>query len=151
MNYNTLSPVPTKTSYDIGHIWEIPGTSFPNWTTFTTTQNIATMVFNGTGNYTKGVWQVNIILCTEVSSSPNARLIWTTVSSTSSALTPYCTYESTVATYDKINVQIMRVSFILNVTKIATSYYLYYVRTAAVGSGLVENKTNPKIEFTRIA
>ena len=150
-NYNTLSPVPTKTTYDIGYIWQIPGSAFPNWTTFTTTQNIATMVFNGTGNYTKGVWQVNVVLSTENINAPNSRLIWTTVSPTSNDLTKYCTYENGSTLFGILGVQIMKLSFILNVSSTPSTYYLNYVRTSGVGSGLNENKTNSHIEFTRIA
>jgi hypothetical protein len=150
-NYNTLGIVPTKTSYDIGYIWQIPGSALPNWTTFTTPQNIATMVFNGAGNYTKGVWQVNIVLSTECINAPNSRLIWTTVSSTSNDLTKYCTYENGATLFGILGVQIMKLSFILNVTTTPSTYYLNYVRTSGVGSGLVENKTNSHIEFTRIA
>jgi hypothetical protein len=150
-NYNTLGTVPTKTSYDIGYIWQIAGSTFPNWTTFTTTQNIATMVFNGTGNYTKGVWNVDIVLCTDNTNPPNSRLIWTTVSSTSNAITKYCTYESGSTLFALQGVQIMRLSFILNVSSTPLTYYLNYERTTGIGSGLVENKTNSHIEFTRIA
>jgi len=150
-NYNTLGTVPTKTNNDIGYIWQIPGSALPNWTTFTTPQNIATMVFDGTGNYTKGVWQVNIVLSTECINAPNSRLIWTTVSSTSNDLTKYCTYENGATLFGILGVQIMKLSFILNVTTTPSTYYLNYVRTAGVGSGLAENKTNSHIEFTRIA
>ncbi len=45
----------------------------------------------------------------------------------------------------------MRLILNLNVTTTPFSYYLNYVRTAGVGSGLVENKTNSHIQFTRIA
>ena len=150
-NYNTLTPLPTKTNNDIGYIWQIPGSAFPNWTTFTTPQNIATMVFNGAGNYTKGVWQVNIVLSTECINAPNSRLIWTTVSSTSNDLTKYCTYENSATLFGILGVQIMKLSFILNVTTTPSTYYLNYVRTNGVGSGLNELKTNSHIEFTRIA
>lgn len=150
--YNTLGTVPTKTNYDIGYIWQITGSALPNWTTFTTIpQNIATMVFNGTGDYTKGVWQVNIVLCTECINPPNSRLIWTTVSNSSDLLTKYCTYENGATAFGLLIVQIMRLSFILNVTTTPSTYYLNYVRTNGVGSSLVENKTNSHIEFTRIA
>jgi len=151
-NYNTLSTAPTKTSYDIGYVWEITSAALPNWTTFTTTPgNIATMVFNGTGNYTKGVWQVDIVLCTECLNPPNSRLIWTTVSNSSDALTKYCTYENGSTAFALQGVQIMRLSFILNVTTIPSTYYLNYVRTNGVGSSLNELKNNSHIEFTRIA
>ena len=45
----------------------------------------------------------------------------------------------------------MRLSFILNVSSTPLTYYLNYERTTGIGSGLVENKTNSHIEFTRIA
>ncbi len=109
------------------------------------------MVFNGTGNYTKGVWQVDIVLCTECINPPNSRLIWTTVSSTSNDLTKYCTYENGSTLFGILGVQIMKLSFILNISSTPLTYYLNYVRTPGVGSGLDENKTNSHIEFTRIA
>lgn len=150
-NYNTFVAVPTKGIYDIGYNFEIAGTSFANWVGFTTTGNVVTVNFDGTGNFVRGVYQVDIVLTTEISSSPNTRLIWTQVSSTSSAITPYCTYESTGATFNTTNYQIMRLSFILKVSTYTSTYYLNYVRTAGVGSGLVENKANSHIQFTRIA
>ena len=150
-NYNTFSAVPTKGIYDIGYNFEIAGTSFANWVGFTTTGNVVTVNFDGTGNFVRGVYQVDIVLTTEISSSPNTRLIWTQVSSTSSAITQYCTYESTGATFNTTNFQIMRLSFVLKVSTYTSTYYLNYVRTAGVGSGLVENKANSHIQFTRIA
>ena len=149
--YYTLATVPFLNVYDIGHNWLIAGATFANWTTFTTTGNIATIVFDGIGSRKLGVWQVDIVLCTENLGAPNSKLIWTTVSSTSSDLTQYCTYESTTALFGSISVQIMRLSFILKVNTIPSTYYLNYVRTAGAGSALVENKANSKIEFTRIA
>ena len=132
-------------------IGEIAGATFANWTTFTTTGNIATVNFNGIGGRKLGVWQVDIVLCTENIGAQNSKLIWTTVSATSNDLTKYFTYEYTSALFGLIGVQIMRLSFILKVTTIPSTYYLNYYRTAGVGSGFVENKTNSHIQFTRIA
>ena len=50
-----------------------------------------------------------------------------------------------------LGVQIMKLSFILNVSTTPLTYYLNYVRTPGVGSGLVENKTNSHIQFSKIA
>jgi hypothetical protein len=82
--------------------------------------------------------------------APNSKLIWTTVSTTSSDLTEYCTYTADSTLFGTIGIQIMRLSFILKVTTIPSTFYLNCYRTAGVGSGLVENKTNSKIKFTRI-
>ena len=78
-------------------------------------------------------------------------MIWTTVGPTSNDLTKYCINETTSGLYGLITVQVMRLSFILKVTTIPSTYYLNYYRTAGVGSGFVENKTNSHIQFTRIA
>ena len=149
--YYTLPTVPYLNVYDIGHSWLIAGATFPNWTTFTTTGNIATINFNGIGGRKLGVWQVDIVLCTQCTSAPGSRLIWTTVSATSSDLTETCTYSSDAGVFGSIGVQIIRLSFILKVTVIPSTYYLNYYRVSGFGSGLVENKINSKIEFTRIA
>ncbi len=45
----------------------------------------------------------------------------------------------------------MNLSFILNITSTPSTYYLNYVRTNGVGSGLVEIKAKSHFEFTRIA
>lgn len=150
-NYYTLPTVPPLNVYDIGYMWEVAGATFNNWTGFTTTGNIATVNFDGIGGRKLGVWQVDIVLCTENTGSPNSKLIWTTVSATSNDLTKYCINETTSALYGLITVQVMRLSFILKVTTIPSTYYLNYYRTAGVGSGLIENKTNSHIQFTRIA
>ena len=149
--YYTLPTVPPLNVYDIGYDWEIAGATFNNWTGFITTGNIATVNFDGIGGRKLGVWQVDIVLCTENTGSPNSKLIWTTVGPTSNDLTKYCINETASGLYGLITVQVMRLSFILKVTTIPSTYYLNYYRTAGVGSGFVENKTNSHIQFTRIA
>ena len=149
--YYTLPTVPPLNVYDVGYMWEVSGSTFNNWTGFITTGNIATVNFDGIGGRKLGVWRVDIVLCTENTGSPNSKLIWTTVGPTSNDLTKYCINETTSALYGLITVQVMRLSFTLKVTTIPSTYYLNYYRTAGVGSGFIENKTNSHIQFTRIA
>lgn len=150
-NYYNITTVPTKTNYDIGYIWSIPGSSFTNWISYTTPNNIYTLVWDGSGDKTLGVWQVDIVLCTECTASPNSNLIWTTVNATSGDLTNTCTQAFDASLFGTTGVQIMRLSFVLNVTVIPSTYYLNYKRVAGIGSGLVANTTNSKITFTRIS
>ena len=64
-NYYNIPTVPTKTNYDIGYIWSIPGSSFTNWSSYTTPNNIYTLVWDGSGDKTLGVWRVDISIVTD--------------------------------------------------------------------------------------
>ena len=95
-------------------------------------------------------WQVDIVLCTQCTGAPSSILVWTAASATSGDLTPTCTYSDNAAVFGSIGVQIMRLSFVLNVTTIPSTYYLNYSRVAGSGSGLATNTANSRIAFTRI-
>ena len=82
--------------------------------------------------------------------APSSILVWTAVSATSGDLTLTCTHSDNAAVFGAIGVQIMRLSFILNVTTITSTYYLNYSRVAGSGSGLATNTANSRIAFTRI-
>jgi hypothetical protein len=115
---------------------------------FTTAQNVTNALFNGIGGRKKGVWQVDCVLSTEYTVAPVSSLIWTTVSGTSDALTTTCAHGEIGSSFGGINVQIIRLSFILEVTTIPTTYYLNFKKSG--GAGLVANISNSQIMFTRI-
>ena len=148
--YNSLATVPPLNVYDIGYNFISPGITWNNWTGFTTPQNVVTFTFNGIGSYKIGTYLVDIVLITNLSASPNSQLIWTTVSGTSDALNDTCTYADNSGQFGAVICQIMRMSFVLQVTTTPSTYYLNYKRIAGIGAGLSENKTNSKVSFTRM-
>lgn len=148
--YNSLATVPPLNVYDIGYNFISAGATWNNWTGFTTPQNVVTLTFNGVGSYKIGTYLVDVVLITNLSASPNSQLIWTTVSGTSDALNDTCCYADNSGQFGAVICQIMRMSFVLQVTSTPITYYLNYKRIAGVGAGLSENKTNSKISFTRM-
>ena len=148
--YNSLATVPPLNVYDIGYNFISPGITWANWTGFTTPQNVVTFTFNGVGSYKIGTYLVDIVLITNLTASPNSQLIWTTVSGTSDALNDTCTYADNSGQFGAVICQIMRMSFVLQVTTLPSTYYLNYKRIAGIGAGLSENKTNSQISFTRM-
>lgn len=148
--YNSLGTVPALNVYDIGYNFISAGVTWPNWVGFTTPQNVVTFTFNGVGDYKKGTYLVDIVLITNLSASPNSQLIWTTVSGTSDALNDTCCYADNSGQFGAVICQIMRMSFVLQVTTTPSTYYLNYKRIAGIGAGLSENKTNSKVSFTRM-
>jgi hypothetical protein len=148
--YNSLATVPPLNVYDIGYNFSSFGATWNNWTGFTTPQNVVTLTFNGVGSYKIGTYLVDVVLITNLSASPNSQLIWTDVSGTSDALNSTCTYADNSGQFGAVICQIMRMSFVLQVTTTPSTYYLNYKRIAGIGAGLSENKTNSKISFTRM-
>lgn len=149
-NYHTLSPVPALGVFDIGYNWFVAGATFTNWVgnTGSSPGNVATITFDGIGPRELGTWLVDIVLSTGVVSAPQSYLIWTTVGPANGVYNDTCCHSNDYGLYNSIGVQSLRMSFVLIVTTIPTTYYLNYNRIG--GSGLSENKTNSKISFTRM-
>jgi hypothetical protein len=150
-----LSPLPTKTNYDIGYQFIIPGSSFNNsWCSGTPTSpyNIITINWNGSGNYQIGLWEVEILITINISTTgpPSTVICWNTASATSTTFTKTSSCCNTVGIFQGVDGrQPHRFTFYLNVTNITTTYYLNYW---LVGGAInVENIANSQIQFTRIA
>ena len=151
-------PMTTKTNYDQGFNFTIAGTSFTgqNWTIGTPTSpyNIMTIAWNNSGNYTYGVWHVDIIITTNYTTAvPIVSVLnWNTSSTTQTALVKTATTETGGGSFSGGTLlrQIAKLSFILNVTNYTTTYYLnYWLTGGSIGNAV--NLANSEISFTRIA
>jgi hypothetical protein len=144
------APITSKTNYNIGFINTIPGASLNSgWATAIVAYNIFTIVWNGTGDYTLGVWLCDIVIVTNCTTAQNFSLCWNTISNTSMDITEKCA-QSTVATqFNATGHQITRMSFVLNITNLLQTFWLNSFKVG--GAGLSSNTAYSQIKFTRIA
>jgi hypothetical protein len=144
------TPITAKTNYNIGYVWSILGTTFTSWNGYIITPgNVVTIAWNGTGDKTLGVWLVEIILTTNSATTIDTNLNWNTVSGTSMTVNHTCCNMSGITLHNSTTCNILRMSFVLNVTNLATTYYLNFLR--AGGSAISDNTGGSRIQFTRIA
>lgn len=145
------TPVTSKTNYQLGFIKTIIGTSFTGtaWGTSSGAYNIMTIAWDGTNDFTLGVWQVEIVIMTQCTSSPAISFVWTTVGVASMAITDQSGHADNFGAYAGVGYQIFRMSFVLNVTTLLVNYYLNCTRTG--GGGLASNTANSFIKCTRLA
>lgn len=147
-NYNTLGTLPTKVNQDIGYIWSIAGTSFTAWNGYTTPGNVYTIVWNGTGDKTIGVWRMDISLVTNTASTMTCGLNVNVVSGTSFSSNTRTVFDSS-ASGAFVGYQVLRLSTTLDIQNLTTTYYINFQRTG--GSGLSDNTGASQIQFCRIA
>lgn len=149
--YNSgISTLPLKTNYMLGYQFTIPGSSFTgqNWTTFSTSAYIIQQIdWNGFGNYTLGVWNVEINIVTNCNASPLSHLTWGTSSNTN--IRKNATYQGVNGSFGGNGAHIMNLQFILTVTNLTTTYYVNHWFIS--GTSLSPNLNNSQIVFTRIA
>ena len=145
------APITSKTNFNIGYQWQINGGSFTGiaWATAVGAYNIMTMVWNGTGDYTLGVWLCDIVIVTNATSASSFSLCWNTISNTSMDITEKCTQSNVVSVFNATSQQITRMSFMLNITNFLQTFWLNSNRVG--GAGLSSNTTYSQIKFTRIA
>ena len=153
-SYNFMSTtLPNKSLYEVGHVLTIPFTSFTgqNWIggTVTTPYNIMTIAWNGSGNYSLGVYIVHIVIITGYSTAPASCICWNTVSSSSSILTATSSNLSTGILFSgTVLRQLIKLDFILTVNDLTTTYFLNYWQGG--GASLTANNIS-EISFTRLA
>jgi len=145
------APITSKTNYNIGYQWQIGGAAFTGtaWGTAVGAYNIMTMVWNGTADYTLGVWLCDIVIVTNASSASSFSLCWNTISNSSMDITEKCTQSNVVSVFNATSQQITRMSFVLNITNTLQTFWLNSNRVG--GAGLSSNTTYSQIKFTRIA
>jgi hypothetical protein len=145
------APITSKTNFNIGYQWQIGGAAFngTSWGTASGTYNILTIAWNGSGDYTLGVWQVDIVIIINCLNSPTFSLCWNTVSNTSMDITEKCAQSYGATTFGAAGHQITRLSFTLNITNFLQNFWLNSLRSG--GSSLSSNTTYSQIKFTRIA
>ena len=149
-NYYNIPTIPTKTNYDIGYIWSIPGSSFTNWSSYLTPNNIYTLVWDGSGDKTLGVWRVDISIVTDTTStSMQGGLNFNIGGPTYFNVNTRSTWTTAVGLFNSVFTQILHLSFTLDVANLTNTYYLNYYRIA--GSGVTANTGASQILFTRIA
>ena len=143
--------VTTKTNYQQGFIKRIAGGSFTgtSWANSVGVYNIMSIVWDGSNDYTLGVWQVDIVVISSCVGAPGISFCWNDASNTSMAITSHCGYEDNFGTFNATNYQNFRMSFVLNVVNLTTSYFLNCNRVG--GSVLGSNTSNSYIQFTRLA
>ena len=108
-----------------------------------------TINWNGLGNYSLGVWQCDIVIATNSSTSMISAIVWNTTNTTNFAVNNTSTSSDSLGVYSTGGCQILRLSFVLNVRNLTTTYYLNFSRTG--GSVLCSNLGASQIQFTRIA
>ena len=108
-----------------------------------------TIVWNGSNNFTLGVWQTEIYIVTQCTSSPAISFCWNTISNTSMAITEHCGNIGDFGAYAGTGYSIFRLSFVLRITDLLGTYWLNCSRVG--GGGLASNTTYSYIKFTRIA
>ena len=119
-------PITNKTNYNIGYQFTIVGLSFNGtaWATALNAYNILTIAWNGTGDYTLGVWLCDIVIVTNCSSAPVFSLCWNTISNTSMDITERCAQNTVATIFNATLHQITRLSFTLNITNFLGNYWL---------------------------
>tara|TARA_R110000868_G_scaffold226577_1_gene479217 strand:- start:158 stop:2473 length:2316 start_codon:yes stop_codon:yes gene_type:complete len=145
------TPVTTKTNYQQGFIKRIAGGSFTgtSWANSVGVYNIMSIVWDGSNDYTLGVWQVDIVVISSCVGAPGISFCWNDASNSSMAITSHCGYEDNFGTFNATNYQNFRMSFVLNVVNLTTNYFLNCNRVG--GSVLGSNTSNSYIQFTRLA
>ena len=144
------TPVTTKTNYQMGFINTILFAGFTGnaWATSSGAYNIMTIAWNGTGDYTLGVWQVEIVIISQCTSAPTISFTWNTLTATSMSLNLHSGSVSDMGAYAGVGASIFRMSFVLNVTDLLKNYFLNCSR---VGGTTLSSDSNSYIKFTRLA
>lgn len=144
-------PITSKTNFNIGYQWEINGGAFTGtaWATSIVAYNIQTLVWDGTGDKTLGVWLCDIVIVNNCTTAPNFSLCWNTISGASMDITEKCAQSTTATLFNATAHQITRMSFVLNITNTLQTFWLNSLK--AGGAGLSSNTSYSQIKFTRIA
>ena len=143
-------PVTTKTNYQMGFINTILYAGFTGnaWATSSGPYNIMSIAWNGTGDYTLGVWNVEIVIISQCTSAPTISFTWNTLTATSMTLNLHSGCVSDIGAYAGVGASIFRMSFILSVTDLLKSYFLNCSRVGGAG---LSSDSNSYIKFTRLA
>jgi len=141
------TPITTKTNNQIGYIWSIPGTSFTSWSGFTSFGNVYTLVWDGSGDKTLGVWNVDICIATNTATSMDSGFVLNTTNNF--VINTRSAWSSALTGFGVNPAQIVRLSTVLEITNLTTTYYLNFKLNG--GSSRSDNTAGSQILFTRIA
>jgi hypothetical protein len=149
------TPITTKSNNQIGYQWTVPGSSFNDWTisgpSYTAYPgNVYTMAWDGTGDKTLGVWQVNISLITSVSVVMDSSTIcWTNNNGLPNGyyiVGPWLVNDNNNTAFDQ---QSLQLSLVMNITNLTQTYFLNFFRINGVITS--RDTAHSQILFTRIA
>ena len=146
------TPITGKTNFDIGYRWTIDGTAFTAWNTYIapTCGNLYTIVWDGTGDKTLGLWSVEISVGTESTTTAIETLLcWNTISAVSRIANRTSSMSKGTADFFLAQLNIVKLNFTINVTNLSGTYYLNFMSQS--GAGLAINTDTSFIRFTRIA
>ena len=118
------------------------------WATSSGAYNIMTIAWNGTGDYTLGVWQAEIVIISQCTSAPLISFTWNTLTATSMSLNLHSKCVSDMGAYAGVGASIFTMSFVLNITNLTTNYFLNCSRVGGAG---LSSDSNSYIKFTRLA
>jgi hypothetical protein len=149
-NYNTISPVPAKTNYDIGYIWTIPGSSFTSWSGYTAFGNVVTIPWNGSsfsGNTTFGVWLCDICIATNTTSAMDSGFVLNITNNF--VINTRSAWSNALTSFGINQAQIVRLSTVLEITNLTDTYYLNFKING--GASRTDVPGASQMRFTRIA
>jgi hypothetical protein len=146
-NYNTLATRPTKTNNDIGYVWSVQGSSFNSWNGFTSYGNVYTLVWDGSGDKTYGVWRCDICIATQTSSAMDSGFVLSTTNNF--VINTRSAWSNALTSFGVNPAQIVRLSCILDITNLTDTYYLNFKING--GSSRSDLTGASQILFTRIA
>jgi hypothetical protein len=142
----------TKTNYNIGYRWTIAGTAFTNWAGFVAPNcnNLTTIVWDGTGDKTLGVWSVEVSVGTESTTTAIETLLcWNTTSAVFRLPNRTSAISKGTAQFLLTDLNIIKLNFTMNITGLTDTYYLNFM--SRLGAGLAIDTDSSFIRFTRIA
>jgi len=140
-------PITAKTNYDIGYIWRIQGSSFTSWNGFTSYGNVVTIVWDGSGDKTLGVWKVDICIATNTTSAMDSGFVLNTTNTF--VINTRSAWSNALTSYGVNQAQIVRLSTTLEITDLTTTYYLNFKING--GASRTDVPGASQMLFTRIA
>jgi hypothetical protein len=141
------TPITAKTNYDIGYVWSVQGSSFNSWNGFTSYGNVYTLVWDGSGDKTYGVWRCDICIATQTSSAMDSGFVFSTTNNF--VINTRSTWSNALTSFGVNQAQICRLSCTLNITNLTDTYYLNFKING--GSSRSDLTGASQILFTRIA
>jgi hypothetical protein len=141
------TPITAKTNYDIGYVWSVQGSSFNSWNGFTSYGNVYTLVWDGSGDKTYGVWRCDICIATQTSSAMDSGFVFSTTNNF--VINTRSTWSNALTSFGVNQAQICRLSCTLNITNLTDTYYLNFKING--GSSRSDLTGASQMLFTRIA
>jgi len=108
---------------------------------------VVTIVWDGSGDKTLGVWNMDICIATNTATSMDSGFVLNTTNNF--VINTRSAWSSALTGFGVNPAQIVRLSTVLEVTNLTTTYYLNFKLNG--GSSRSDNTSGSQILFTRIA